>query len=75
MTYSAFEQAGDELEVEREQQRDEELSLHTPSEVDKAGPDFIEGASEMAEEALKVPRAAHEISDDPNFLQLSLIHI
>ena len=69
MTYSAFEQAGDELEVEREQQRDEELSLHTPSELGKQGPDFVEGASEMAAEALKVPRAASEISDDPNFLQ------
>ena len=42
MTYSAFDRSRNELEVEREQQRDEELSLHTPSELGKQGPDFVE---------------------------------
>ena len=69
MTYTPFEHAGHELVAEEEARRDEELSLHTPSELDKAGPDFVEGASEAAEEALKVPRAASRISDDPKFLQ------
>jgi hypothetical protein len=69
MTYTPFQAAIDELAVEDEMRRDEELSLHTPSEVDKAGPDFVPGASEAAEEALKIPRAASLISDDPNFLQ------
>ena len=32
MTYTPFQAASDELAVEEERQRDEELSLHTPSE-------------------------------------------
>ena len=69
MTYTPFDAAMDRLAAEKEEQRNEELSLHTPSEVDKAGPDFVPGASEAAEEALKIPRAASRISDDPSFLQ------